>query len=66
MPRATDAVGMNKTRKTETLEPACPQADEFSLSPSPQRHEGVPSPHQPRFYVSAGWMLPLRLIVSDL
>jgi len=68
---------MNKTRKTEAAgSPAI--AARFRpfnwrglVRPFGRNHDPLLTAsltvfNQPRFYVSAGWMPPLRLIVSDL
>lgn len=68
---------MNRTRKTEAAgSPAI--ASRFRrfnrrgfVRPADRKHDplltaSLTTFNQPRFYVSAGWMPPLHLIVSDL
>jgi hypothetical protein len=76
-PRAADAVGMNKTRKTEaTGSPAIAArfrpfnwrglVRPFGRNHDPLLTASLTAFNLPRFYVSADWMPPMRLIVSDL
>ncbi len=67
---------MNKTKKTEAARsPATAARFRFNrrglVRPFGRNHDplltaSLTTFNQPRFYVSAGWMPPLRLIVSDL
>jgi hypothetical protein len=68
---------MNKTRKTEAAgSPAIAArfhgfnwrglVRRFRRNHDPLLTASLTTFNQPRFYVSAGWMPPLRLIVSDL
>jgi hypothetical protein len=68
---------MNKTMKTEAAgSPAIAArfrrfnwrglVSRFRRNHDPLLTASLTTFNQPRFYVSAGWMPPLRLIVSDL
>jgi len=68
---------MNKTRKTEAAgSPAIAARFRrfnwrglvrlFGRNHDPLLTASLTTFNQPRFYVSAGWMPPMRLIVSDL
>ena len=67
---------MNKTRKTEAAgSPVTPRFLRFNwrglVRPFGRNHDplltaSLTTFNQPGFYVSEGWMPPLRLIVSDL
>jgi hypothetical protein len=68
---------MNKTRKTEAAGSAAIATRfrgfnwrglvrAFGRKHDPLLTASLTTFNQPRFYVAAGWMPPLRLIVSDL
>jgi hypothetical protein len=75
--RVADAAGMNKTTKTEVAgSPAIAVrfrgfnwrglVRSLGRNHDPLLTASLTTFNQPRFYVAAGWMPPLRLIVSGL